>query len=464
MNKIPLIVFWLLCVGLFSTVPAIAQQSEESSRPWQHQPRTPLDLPEITPVAQIDSVREILREIADRTGVKPAIIYVNFIPQTIPYQPEFAQLEAQNTQAFQNYLNTVQPRTTNPSLTFAPQPDDQLELLMLTAEGTPVRQQLTVTREEVQEQVRTLRRNVTNVRRRTGFFDPAQQLYDWMIDPLKADLEAREIENLVFILTDGLRLMPLAALHDGEQFIIETYSVSLMPSLALTDTRYIDLKNLEVLAMGASEFTDQDPLPAVPLELELIADQIWQGRRFLNQDFTTRNLTTIREQTPYGIVHLGTHGEFRPGSPENSYIQFNDSRLRLDEVRELALNDPTVELLVLSACRTALGDTDAELGFAGLAAQAGVKTAMGSLWYVSDTGTLTFMTAFYEQLQQAPIKAEALRQAQVAMMQGEARIENGQIVTPGGTFPLTSPLAELGDRDLRHPYYWSAFTMIGSPW
>jgi len=304
---------------------------------------------------------------------------------------------------------------------------------------------------------------VTNPRRNT-YLPPAQQLYQWMIAPIEADLKARGIQNLVFIMDAGLRSVPFAALHDGKQFLVEKYSAGLMPSISLTDTRYVPIKNARVLAMGASEFTELQDLPAVPVELSTIADRLWAGNDFLNQAFTVENLLAQRQQQPYGILHLATHGEFRPGAPDKSFIQFWNTRLGLDKVRQLGLNNPPVELLVLSACRTALGDEQAELGFAGLAAQAGVKTAMASLWYVSDEGTLGLMTDFYEQLKRAPIKAEALRQAQVDMIQGRVRLEGGSLRTPNLDVPLPPALAQLGDAQLSHPFYWAAFTMIGNPW
>ncbi|NES25212.1 MAG: CHAT domain-containing protein, partial [Symploca sp. SIO3E6] len=141
-----------------------------------------------------------------------------------------------------------------------------------------------------------------------------------------------------------------------------------------------------------------------------------------------------------------------------------DTKLQLDQVRQLGLHNPPVELLVLSACRTALGDAEAELGFAGLAVLAGVKSALGSLWYINDAGTLGFMSYFYQQLGEAPIKAEALRQTQLAMLRGEVRLENGKLVSSDQTIPLSPELQDLGDKDFTHPYYWSAFTLIGSPW
>ncbi|NJL09256.1 MAG: CHAT domain-containing protein [Calothrix sp. SM1_7_51] len=223
-----------------------------------------------------------------------------------------------------------------------------------------------------------------------------------------------------------MRSLPFAALHDGKGFLVERYSVGLMPSLSLTDTRFVDIKNAQILAMGSSRFKEQQPLPGVPQEINAISNQ-WKVRAFLNENFTLDNLKTQRRQQPFGIIHLATHAEFLAGSLNNSYIQLSDTKLRLDQVRQLGWNKPPVELLVLSACRTALGNEDAELGFAGLAVQSGVKSAIASLWYVSDTGTLGLMQDFYEQLKTSPIKAEALRRTQLAFIKGDIFIENNQV-------------------------------------
>jgi CHAT domain-containing protein len=262
----------------------------------------------------------------------------------------------------------------------------------------------------------------------------------------------------------GLRSLPIAALHDGKGFLVERYSVGLMPSLSLTDTRYQDIRNSQVLAMGAETFQDQKPLPAVPVEVSTISRRLWQGKSFLDSAFTLQNLKTARQQQPFGIIHLATHGEFQPGAPSNSYIQLSDTKLHLDQLRQLGWNKPPVELLVLSACRTALGDEQAELGFAGFSVLAGVKSSLASLWYVSDQGTLALMTDFYEQLKVAPIKSEALRQAQLAMIKGEVRLEDGVLRTPSTDVILPPQLAVLRNQKLQHPYYWAAFTMIGNPW
>jgi CHAT domain-containing protein len=148
----------------------------------------------------------------------------------------------------------------------------------------------------------------------------------------------------------------------------------------------------------------------------------------------------------------------------NSYIELWDTKLRMNQLNQLGWNNPSVELLVLSACRTALGDEEAELGFAGLAIQAGVKSAIASLWSVNDEGTLGLMTSLYQQLKQAPIKSEGLRQAQISMLKGQVNISSGKLVTSSQSISLPPELAKLSKKSLAHPYYWSAFTIIGSPW
>jgi len=236
-----------------------------------------------------------------------------------------------------------------------------------------------------------------------------------------------------------------------------------MPSLSLPDSPRVDLRNAPVLAMGASQFQSLNPLPAVPKELEVIG-AFRGGTTFLNEAFTLANLKAQRQRRSYPIIHLATHGEFNPGDLSQSFIQFWDSRLTLNDIRQLRLYDPAVELLVLSACRTAIGSEDAELGFAGLAFKAGVRSVLGSLWYVSDEGTLGLMTEFYEKLSEAPIRAEALRQAQLSLLRGEVSIADGQLRSTQGNISLPPELARLRNSRLTHPYYWSAFTMIGNPW
>jgi filamentous hemagglutinin family protein len=445
-----------------------------------------LNLSDTPPIATLGQAQATLRRIEKATGTKPALIYAFFTPATTS-----SLTTVGDTLSIQD--PTLKPSSNNRpfnSRRFAAPPaqdDYQLELVLVTAQGKPIRRRVqgvmrgaltgassrnsnpkgdrtNATRSHVLRVARNFLSTVTNRRNHLGYKPLAQQMYQWLVTPIEPDLQAQQINNLVFIMDSGLRSVPLAALHDGKGFIVEKYSVGLMPSLTLTDTRYVDVKNTSLLAMGASQFAEQKPLPAVPTELSIITHQLWKGQSFLNNTFTLSNLKQTRSREPFGIIHLATHAQFQSGKPSNSYIQLWDSKLRLDQLPRLGLNKPPVELLVLSACRTAIGDQEAELGFTGLAVQSGIKSALGSLWYVSDEGTLGLMTQFYERLKQSPIKAEALREAQLAMLKGEVRLQGGKLVTSGGSFPLPPQLANLGDKALTHPYYWSAFTMIGSPW
>jgi len=414
-----------------------------------------------TQTATPEQVQTTLSQIEQQTGIKPALIYAFFKPQTpTPEKPN----PKDKTEILWQF-NPSNPQRQQLSSNSNPQPNDQLELVLVTASGDVIHRPVPgATRDKVMQQVQQLRRAVTDVRIPRPYKPSAQQLYDWLLSPIAEELQAQQINNLSFVMDSGLRSLPIATLYDGNQFIIENYSVGLMPSFSLTDTRYVDIRNTDILAMGASEFEEQNPLPAVPKELSIITNQLWSGQSFLNQLFTLENLKQARASQPFGILHLATHGEFKPGKASNSYIQFWNNRLTLDKLQELQLDNPPVELMVLSACRSALGDENAELGFTGLAVQAGVKSALGSLWYVSDTGTLGLMTTFYEQLKQAPIKAEALRQAQVAMMRGEVELDGDELVTPAARVDLPEELRNQGDINLTHPYYWSAFTLVGNPW
>lgn len=387
----------------------------------------------------ITQARDTLQQIDRVTGVKPALIYAVFAPATIDPQ-----------------ATTVGQK---------PQPTDQLELLLVTSEGKTVRKRVEgATRDRVLRMALEFRNSVTNLRSPHDYLSSAQQLYKWLVEPLEVELQAQKIDNLVFLVDSGLRSIPIAALHDTQGFLVERYSVALMPSLNLTDTRYRNIQKSQILAMGAETFPDQKPLPAVPVELSVITQQLWRGKAFLNSAFTLENLKAQRKESSFSIIHLATHADFLPGTPENSYIQLGDGKLRLNQMPQLNWRNPPVELLVLSACRTAVGNEQAELGFAGLAVHSGVKSAMASLWVVSDEATLGLMTQFYRQLKSTPIKAEALRQAQLAMLKGSIYIKSGKLYTPQGEIPLPPELKELSERQLTHPYFWAAFTMIGNPW
>jgi filamentous hemagglutinin family protein len=405
-----------------------------------------------TQIRSTDAAQDIARRIQREVGVRPAFIYVGFVPATISPEPVASQTKE---------LAPIQ---------FEERPDDQLEVVLVTPIGTPVRKRIPeATREKVLATAATFRIEVSDPRktRSTSYLPSAQQLYRWILTPIEPDLQERGIENLVFLMDLGLRSLPISALHSGDGFLIERYSVGLMPSLSLTDTVYQDIRNSQVLGMGITSSTGgQSPLPGVFTEVNTLVNRLWAGRLALNESVTPANLQALRQQQPFGIVHLATHADFRPGSLDASYIQFWDQRLNLNQMRNLGLNSPQVELIVLSACTTAIGDQNAELGFSGMAVQIGVKSAVASLWYVNDASAVALITGFYKQLQTARIKAEALRQIQLSMARGDVRLEGDRIVGLGIEGDVTLPAESLGlrDQDFSHPYYWSGFTLVGNPW
>ena len=351
--------------------------------------------------------------------------------------------------------------------------EDQLELLLVTADGGATGRTISETNQEMlRETSQQLRQRMTSPSRRNtrSYLPQAQQLYTWMIAPLRDELQSRGIENLLLCVGPGLRSVPFAALHDGEEFLVEQYSLALIPAFNMIDLNPSDLANTEVLAMGASQFQTLSPLPAVPVELSQIARYLWPGEVFLNEDFTQENLQSQLQESRYGIVHLATHADFQDGDPTESYIQLWDSQLTLDDMQRLQLDESAIGLLVLSACNTAVGSEDAEKGFAGLAIQSGVPSALASLWYVSDLGTLALMSEFYNTFKtddenaRSLLKAEALQKTQLAMLRGEVRLEDGNLVSNRGVLPLPGELGELTGENLAHPYFWAGFTLIGSPW
>ncbi len=407
------------------------------------------DRSETDTIQTVVDAHSTLQNIETETGIRPAIVYIAFAPSEV-----MAQTKRQDRSALSKSR-------------------DQLELILVTAKGQAIRKTIPgATRSGVQALANQFRDAITNpVRRRSIHYllPPAKQLYRLFIAPLEAELKRQNIKNLAFVLDAGLRTLPIGALYDGEtnSYLIEKYSLGLMPTLSLTDTRYGDVRKSQVLAMGAATFAKAQPaqgdLPAVPLELQLIEQQ-WGKRatkRLPEADFT---LVKLRQQEPFGIIHLATHASFQAGPFSQSYIQFGDTALSLDKLRDLKWRSHPPELVVLSACRTAFGSAEAELGFAGSALQAGAKTVLASLWSVNDTGAAGLMAEFYHQLKTAPIKAEALRRAQIAMLRGDVSIAAGKLKWSGGEQALPPELAGLEPSNLSHPYFWSAFTLVGSPW
>ena len=402
-------------------------------------------------VATIHDVQKTLKRVAKTTQQKPGLVYIYYTP------------------------NAAREEAVRPSISSQNRDDDELEILLITADGTPIRKrQWGVTRSQVEAVAAEFRRQATSqFSTPRDYLPPAQQLHQWLISPIEQDIKQQNIANLAFIMDDGLRTIPIAALHNGQRFLIEDYSLGLMPTFSLTEIELADraqgVDDLRVLAMGASKFKEQAPLPAVESELAFISRDLSLSNAFLNDSFTLDNLKSQITSQQYDVLHLATHAVFESGDAGQSYIQLWNDRLDLSDIDTLGLSQSDIDLIILSACSTALGDRNSEYGFAGLAVNAGAQSALASIWPVSDEGTLGFMTQFYQDLPTARLRADALRTAQINMLQGKVGIDQGRIYGPTYGSEQESELAipelaQSGTWDFSHPFYWSAFTLIGSPW
>lgn len=391
------------------------------------------------------------------------------------FETYFEQNLADVTQTPEDIAHTLarmgEETGTTPAVLWAIPRGDHLHLVLITPNGEPiVRDLYDVPNAVLLKTVQAFQKDISHANNRT-YLQSAQQLYQWLLEPFEADyLETAGVDMLLVCLGSGLRGLSMAAIHDGNQFLIEKYSLTQIPAFNLIETDYDSLQQRQVLAMGSSEFEHHPPLPAVPMELANVLWELssartsqapWENRSLLNQGFTLDNVNSLLANHEFDIIHLATHASFAPGKPQNSYIQFWDTPLGLDQLRNLNWQE-SPDLLVLSACETAVGDNEAELGFAGVALQSGAKSAVASLWDVSDVGTMALMSEFYQGLTVMPTKAEALQQAQIKLLRGDVHLAANRLKLSRGEVSL--PMALGGHENLSHPFYWAGFTLLSSPW
>ncbi|WP_431657389.1 CHAT domain-containing protein [Pantanalinema rosaneae] len=285
-----------------------------------------------------------------------------------------------------------------------------------------------------------MRRSLRRTAGRQERMDMAQQVYDLMIRPLEADLAASQIKTLAFVLDGALKNLPMAALHDGNQFLVEKYAIAITPGLQLLDPRPLQRQQLKLLVGGLSEGRQGFvPLPGVEQEIDQIKSEV-PAQVLFNQNFTSEQLQQQISSAPFPVVHLATHGQFSSNASE-TFVLVWDSRLDVKQLGELlqARDQETrtpIELLVLSACQTADGDRRAALGLAGVAVRSGARSTLATLWPVDDESTSSFMVQFYQELAKPNMtKSEALRQAQLKL---------------------------LHESSFKHPYYWAPFVLVGN--
>ncbi|MEO0683667.1 MAG: CHAT domain-containing protein [Cyanobacteria bacterium J06649_11] len=315
---------------------------------------------------------------------------------------------------------------------------DRLEVI-LSLPQQPLRHYATsLPQEKLESIIEELRQKVV-IRSRNNFLPLSQQIYDWLIRPIESDLTKSGIETLIFVLDGDLRNIPMAVLHDGNQnYLIEKYNIALTPSLELLPPKKLEKQKFKILGAGLTESRDGfSPLEYVEEEMKQIKSEM-PSKILLDRKFISQNLQTYLQSDLFPIVHIATHGQFSSKAEETFLLAWDD-RININSLGNLLETSETgqgVELLVLSACETAVGDKAATLGLAGMAVKTGASSTLATLWSVNDEGTANFIHEFYKHLRNAnATKAEALRQAQIALL------KNPQY---------------------KHPIYWAPYILVGN--
>jgi CHAT domain-containing protein len=268
---------------------------------------------------------------------------------------------------------------------------------------------------------------------------PKQKLYDWLLRPAAAELKSSGVETLVFVLDGALRAVPVAALHDGNHYLAQDYGLALTPGLQLLSSRPRSTEKSRTLIGGLAEPRQGfSPLPGVEQEVREIAGAV-PSQVLLNGQFTRDRLQATIAATQFSGIHLATHAQFS-SKAENTFLLTYDERVNVKNLDQLLRDSDRprgnpIELLILSACQTAVGDKRATLGLAGLAVRSGARSTLATLWSVQDQSTAELMTNFYKALRPGVSKAQALRQAQLTL--------------------LKSP-------QYQNPYFWAPFVLVGN--
>ena len=312
---------------------------------------------------------------------------------------------------------------------------DRAELLV-NASGTLLQFTAPVGLARLTAEVTSLRESIQNATD-DAYLASAQRLYQWLIEPLEPVLREAAPETLVIVPDGPLRTIPLAVLHDGERFLVERYALATTPGLSLVGAATRAPITRALLSGITAPVQGFPALPFVADELQQIAGTV-PARVYSDEDFVTATLEREILAGGYSIVHMATHARFE-SDYRRSFLLTYDDVLTMDRLEDMmgsqrGLEQP-VDLLVLSACQTAVGDERAALGLAGVAVKAGVRSALASLWLISDESTARLIAEFYRQLAQpGNDKADALRGAQLLLM---------------------------NDAEHRHPAYWAPFLLIG---
>ena len=318
---------------------------------------------------------------------------------------------------------------------------DRMELLISVHNGEKAelkRELVEVTSDVLAKEVRILRRFLEK-RTSREYLPHAQQVYAWLIQPIRHYLQQFDIHTLVFVPDGPLRTIPLGALHDGKEFLIDQYALAITPGIDLTDPQPINREEIKLLSVGLTDAVQGFPsLPNVASEIQALK-ALYGGRVLLNQQFLVDDLEHEMKDERPSIVHIASHAKF-DGDAKNTFLLAFDEKLTMDRLDELIglyqFRETPLDLLTLSACETAAGDDRAALGLAGVAVKAGARSALATLWFINDKATSELVTEFYRQLQDATVsKAVALQNAKKKLMRHPT---------------------------YQHPGYWSPFLLINN--
>ncbi|MBN3876370.1 MULTISPECIES: CHAT domain-containing protein [unclassified Nostoc] len=320
--------------------------------------------------------------------------------------------------------------------------DNYLEIIIKLPNKPLMHKTSRVNRQQVEQVITKIRETIVEPDANQKFKAVSQQLYNWLIKPVETDLKNSKVNTLVFIPDGLLRNIPMSALYDGREYLVQKYSVVISPGLQLFTPKPLGQKKLNALAGGLSQPPKNEkfaPLPNVKVELKLIQESGVSTTTLLDKNFTSTTLGKTINAQPFKVVHLATHGQFS-SKAKDTFILAADGRINVSELdsllksREQKLTEP-VELLVLSACETAAGDDRAALGLAGVALRAGARSTLASLWQIGDNSTALFIEEFYHQLVTGKTTAEALRFAQLKLLEAP---------------------------EYNRPMYWAPYVIVGN--
>lgn len=314
----------------------------------------------------------------------------------------------------------------------------------------------------------------------------AQELYKIIVAPVAKDLRDAKAETLMWSLDGVLRYLPVAALNDGQHYLVASYSNVVFTLASQARLKDQPAAKWQGTGFGVSKAKPGfNALPAVPQELRAIfrdeavnaTDGVLPGHVLLDDQFTADSFKAALRLRPQ-VVHIASHFAFRPGSEVDSFLLLGDGgHLSLAEINALPNMFGGVELLTLSACDTANGGAGSDgkevEGFAVLAQRKGAKAVIASLWPVSDASTQQLMQKFYQirDSQTGLPKAEALRRAQLALLHGESTVDANKNnrglgiaqreVSPAVRDEMQGGAAQNKGR-FAHPFFWAPFTLIGN--